>query len=375
MTRNDLRVAIVTDTHAPATNGVVRSIEASRAALRERGVDVRLLAPGPRGAAERGVKTFPSVETSLYPDLRLSLLPVLPRHLRDADVVHVHTPGPLGVAAVLAARRARVPVVYTYHTRFDDVVRKLGLGERTERALVGADRRVHRAIIHRLSALVAPTAAMADELERAYGFPCDVIPTGVDLATFRPMARSSSQRPTFLSLGRLAPEKSVDAVLRAFAHVLQREPDARLVIGGSGPDAASLRSLARGLGIAHAVEWLGFVPEPDLPRVYASADVFVSASRFETQGLTVLEAMASGTPAALADCPVFAPLARAGAATLFRPDEPRQGAEAMLRAYRQRASLGAEGLKLARACSTSATGRALTSLYARLAADAPKLKA
>src|SRR5581483_7645679 len=150
----------------------------------------------------------------------------------------------------------------TYHTRFDDVVRRMGLGERTERALLGADRRVHRAIIHRLSALVAPTAPLADELERAYGFPCEVIPTGVDLATFRPMAREpSAGGPTFLSLGRLAPEKGLDARLRA---------------------------LADGLGLAASVEWLGFVPEADLPRVYASADVFVSASRFETQGLTVL---------------------------------------------------------------------------------------
>src|SRR5581483_6107354 len=139
----------------------------------------------------------------------------------------------------------------TYHTRFDDVVRRMGLGERTERALLGADRRVHRAIIHRLSALVAPTAPLADELERAYGFPCEVIPTGVDLATFRPMAREpSAGGPTFLSLGRLAPEKGLDAVLRAFVHVREREPAARLVIGGSGPEAPRLRALADGLGLA-----------------------------------------------------------------------------------------------------------------------------
>ena len=366
------RVALVTDTYAPAVNGVVRSVQTAKQALTAKGADVHVFAPGTRAVAreigDSHVSFFPAIETNIYPRLHVSVLPLRPRHLRGFDVVHVHTPGPLGFAAMLCARRLGIPAVYTYHTRFDDLVNYLAPFESAERIVAGAAHRLERALIRTASAVVAPTAAIAEELRAAHGIRPEVIPTGVDLDTFRPAARLENPGPVFLHLGRLSREKNLEAVLRAFPHVLAQEPRARLRVAGAGPDEGRSRKLAAQLGIAAHVDFLGFVPEADLPAAYQSADVYVSASLFETQGLTVLEAMACGLPAAVARCDVFADVIQGGAALAFDASSPEDAARGMLDAYAQRAQLARAGLGLAQQGSTDAAVRALEALYDRLAA-------
>lgn len=367
-----LRVLQVTDTHHPATNGVVRAIDTSRVALERLGVHVAIIAPGTRALPPLPqLRRVPSLETSVYPGLHLAVRPVTPAMVRGFDVVHVHTPGPLGLSALWAASRAGVPAVYTYHTRFDDLVRQGIRRPGIQRALLRGLDRLDRAIAARTRAIVAPTSPIATELADRLEARIASIPSGVDLDQFRPMARTRPQAPTFLTLGRLAREKDVEAILRAFPLVLAALPAARLRIAGSGPDAPRLRNIVRELGLSANVEWLGFVPEDDLARTYAQADVFVSASRFETQGLTVLEAMACGAAVALADCEVFAPFARSGAAALFDATRSEAIARVLLQAYDGRDELARAGLRFARRSSTEASARRLLALYAGLAATSP----
>lgn len=360
-----LRVVQVTDTHHPATNGVVRAIDTSRAALERLGVHVEIIAPGTRALPPLPhTRHLRSLETSIYPGLHLAVRPVAPRMLAAFDVVHVHTPGPLGLSALWAAQRAGVPAIYTYHTRFDDLVRHGVRRPTLQRALLRGLERLDRAIVSRTRAIVAPTTAVANELADRLEARIVSVPAGVDLEQFRPMARTGAQAPTFLTLGRIAREKDLEAVLRGFALVRRELPDARLRIGGSGPDEARCRAIARELGIDP--EWLGSVHEDDLASTYAQADVFVTASRFETQGLTVLEAMASGAAVALAECEVFASFARAGAAVAFDAAIPGSIADGMVQAYARRAQLGRAGLRIARRSSTEACARRLLALYAGL---------
>lgn len=368
-----LRVALVTDTYAPAVNGVVRSVMTSRAALERLGVDVHVFAPGTRSVAREArdprVSWFPAVETNIYPRLHVSVLPLLPRHLRDMDVVHVHTPGPLGLGALAAARRLGIPALYTYHTRFDELAHYVAPFGRAERIVAGAAHRLDRALVRASRAVVAPTPAIAEELRATHGIEAVVVPTGVDVETFRPAARvtAPAAAPVFLHLGRISREKNLDAVLRAFPHVLARQPRATLRVAGTGPDEQRARRLARDLGIARAVEFIGFVPESRLAATYQAADVYVSASMFETQGLTVIEAMACGAAAAVADCAVFRPFVDAGAAVPFDADDATDVARAMLDAHARRPTLAREGLRVAQQGSTRACALRLLEAYAQAA--------
>lgn len=360
-----LRVVQVTDTHRPATNGVVRAIDTSRAALERLGVHVEIIAPGTRALPPLPhTRHLRSLETSIYPGLHLAVRPVAPRMLAAFDVVHVHTPGPLGLSALWAAQRAGVPAIYTYHTRFDDLVRHGVRRPALQRALLRGLERLDRAIASRTRAIVAPTTAIADELTDRMDARVVNVPSGVDLEQFRPMARAGAQAPTFLTLGRIAREKDLEAVLRGFALVRGHLPDARLRIGGSGPDEARCRAIAQELRVD--AEWLGFVEEKDLAATYAQADVFVTASRSETQGLTVLEAMASGAAVALAECEVFSPFPREGAAIAFDATRPESVARGMILAYDRRTQQGRVGLRVARRSSTEASARRLLALYAGL---------
>lgn len=362
-----MRVAFATDTYAPAVNGVVRSVETSVAMLRDLDAEVRMLAPRTTNARADRARTFPAFETRLYPGLRVAVFPVRRRDLRGVDVLHVHTPGPIGASAMLAARRAGIPVVYTHHTRFEDLVAFLGLRPARRDAVAA---RALAAVASRAT-VVAPTSAVAHELALD-GVASVVIPSGVDIARFVPRPRpAAASGPVFLHMGRVSSEKNLPAVLRALPAVLREAPGARLVVGGTGPELPAARSLATRLGVAGAVHFLGLVPEHDLPGLYAAADVFVSASRFETQGLTVLEAFACGVPAALADCPVFQPHATAGAARLFDADDVADVAATMLDVAWGNAAMRGAARRRAVAHSTRAVARRLLELYGEVVGTAP----
>jgi len=147
---------------------------------------------------------------------------------------------------------------------------------------------------------------MRDAL-KAYGVttPIEVLPTGLatesyvqgDGARFRKQFSLPADRPLLLYVGRVAFEKNIEFLLRTFVRVLSRRPEALFVIAGEGPALAQLTRLARDLGIQDSVRFIGYLDRrTELPDCYAAGDVFVFASRTETQGLVLLEAMAQGTP-------------------------------------------------------------------------------
>jgi glycosyltransferase involved in cell wall biosynthesis len=234
--------------------------------------------------------------------------------------------------------------------------------------LGGLNDAVHRRLLARAHAVVAPTPAIAEDLARRYGVRAEVVPTGLSpeyLAEARAAARSRQpgSAPRVLYLGRLAPEKNLDVLLRAFALLLRGAPDATLVMAGVGPDAARLRDLAASLGFASRVVWLGFVPEAELARVYASADAFVSPSTYETQGLTVLEAMAAGAPVACPDMDVFRELTKAGAVEPFAPDDAESAARAIARCLEARPARAAAGQRIVERSTADASAARLLRIY------------
>jgi glycosyltransferase involved in cell wall biosynthesis len=308
-----MRVLFVSDVYFPRVNGVSTSIRTFRADLAREGVESLLVAPEYPGAPadeEPGIIRVASGRVPLDPEDRRFLGGPLRQALgaelaAQVDLVHIHTPFIAHYAAARFARRYGLPVVATYHTFFEDYLHHYVpvLPRRLGRFIA---RHFTLSQCNDVVALVSPSAQMRDAL-LAYGVttPLEVLPTGLPAesfvrgngARFRERFGLPAGQPLLLYVGRVAFEKNIDFLLRTFVRVRARRPDAMLVIAGEGPAREHLQRLARELGIEAQVRFIGYLNRAtELPDCYAAGDVFVFASRTETQGLVLLEAMAQGTP-------------------------------------------------------------------------------
>jgi glycosyltransferase involved in cell wall biosynthesis len=276
---------------------------------------------------------------------------------------------------VRVARRRGLPVVATYHTLFEEYL--FHYVPLVPRSLMrAAARRISRTQCDALDAVVVPSTAMRDTLER-YGVRSriEIVPTGVPLpefscgdgARFRAEHGIATSRPLLVYVGRVAFEKNIEFLLRVLALVRRGVPDVLLVVCGEGPALAHLKRLARKLGIEDAVRFVGYLDRATrLLDCYRAADAFVFASRTETQGLVLLEAMALGVPvvstAVMGTRDIVAP--ERGA--IVAGDDAADFAACVTRLLRDpplRARLSAEGREYAGCWSASALAQRMEAFY------------
>jgi glycosyltransferase involved in cell wall biosynthesis len=301
-----MRVLYCTDTYPPQVNGVSIVTALSVAGLSRLGWECAVAAPQyaePGGTAAVEVLGIPSVPLPLYPEIRIAL-PSVPRVLElirrfRPDLVHCETEFSIGRAGQLAAARAGVPAVSSYHTDFAQYAE--AYGARWLRALVAR----YLGRFHARSKRVYTPSSASRKTLLSLGHPAldvEVWGRGVDTELFHPGRRSPELRAafgmgsryTFLYVGRLAPEKRVEQVVDAFRLASEMLPRGviHLVLAGTGPREPELRRAA-----PPGVTFLGVLDRlARLPDLYANCDAFVFASVTETLGLVVLEAMASGLP-------------------------------------------------------------------------------
>jgi glycosyltransferase involved in cell wall biosynthesis len=208
-------------------------------------------------------------------------------------------------AGLKAARRLDKPVLATYHTLFEEYLFHYAPFLPKE-WLRGAARRFSRTQCNDLDAVIVPSTAMRDRLaEYGVTVPMHVLPTGIplsrfaegDRARFRERHGIPEAQPVVLFVGRVAHEKNIAFLIEAVAEARRTVPELLFLITGEGPAEKTLRRQAESLGIADNVRFLGYMDrQHELPDCYAAADAFVFASRTETQGLVLLEAMAMGLP-------------------------------------------------------------------------------
>ncbi len=305
-----MRVLMVSDVYFPRVNGVSASIETFRQALPTEGIEVRLVAPryGDEPQAE-GVTRVPSRPVPRDPEDRLASWTALREAVLEAaaecDLIHIQTPFLAHHAGVAAARRLGLPVIATYHTLFEEYLQHYTpfVPANWLRALA---RRLSRSQCNALDAVIVPSGAMRERLAQ-YGcrVPVHVLPTGIPMARFtrgdgrgfRARHGIAADRPCALYVGRVAFEKNIGFLLEALALARRELPDLFLLVTGEGPALPALRRQAAQLGQGEAVRFIGYLDRRhELPDCYAAADCFVFASRTETQGLVLLEAMAAGLP-------------------------------------------------------------------------------
>lgn len=307
-----MRILKISDVYFPRVNGVSTSIRTFAQELQRQGHEVTLIAPEYPEPLEDDFEIIRIASHYLVvdPEDRLMRRRKLRRRLaelrrRNFDIIHIHTPFAAHYEGVWLGRQLGVPVIETYHTYFEEYLEKY-LPWLPRKVLRYAARRFSRSQCAEVDAVVVPTQPMLDVL-RGYGITdaAEIIPTGIPAGAFsnglgecfRKKHGIAIGRKVMLYVGRVAFEKNIDFLLKVTARVRRAHPEILMVVAGEGPAAKHLHKLSRSLGIESNVLFAGYLArDHDLPDCYAAGDVFTFASRTETQGLVLLEAMQAGTP-------------------------------------------------------------------------------
>ena len=375
---------MVSDVYFPRINGVSTSIETFRTDLADAGVDVDLVVPDYPGNVDTAkVRRVPARRLPFDPEDRLMRWRPLQQTLADlpadaVDLVHIQTPFAAHYAASRFARNRGLPMIATYHTHFEEYIQHY-LPLLPKSLLRAAARRLARHQCDTLDAVIVPSPAMQETLT-AYGVraPMTVLPTGIPVAQFAGGNRQrfrerygiAAERPVALYVGRVAHEKNIGFLLDAMSTARHLSPDLLLVIAGEGPALPALHSQVAARGLSGCVRFVGYLDRSsDLPDCYAAADVFVFASRTETQGLVLLEAMAAGLPVYALACLGTRSIIEPGRGAVAAPDEPVAFGEGLARLIgdgERLAALAAAGRSYANDWSAPERARQLAELYRSL---------
>lgn len=383
-----MRILIAGQTYFPQPNGQAVFTTRLAEGLAQRGHTVWVLTPAnaPRreveGINQVRVVRFPSVPLSpLHRSVRVTLFARRPvRHLIETlrpDVVHIQDHYFISRAAVDVARQHHIPLLGTNHFLPENLMRNMprpiNRGAWLQRILW----RTMLDVYNRLDMVTTPTETAATILrEQGIRPPVHPVSCGVDLSAFHPVPEINCQDTwayfglpndmvTFLFVGRIDGEKRLDVFLRAM-HLVGRS-DIRAVIAGKGFYLAELKALARRLGIAHQVYFLGYVPSEDLNRLLNCAHVFVMPSEAELQSIATLEAMATGKPILGANARALPELIHPGEnGYLFRPGDPEDMARYMRQLLQEQERwplMGAVSMRIAQEHSLERTLDRYKALY------------
>ena len=306
-----MNILFISDVFFPRVNGVSTSINTFATELRALGHQVTLIAPSytDEDKQEEWIVRVPSHKIYFDPEDRLmnfgKLKALLP-WIRDKhfDVIHIHTPFTAHYVGIHFGKKLDIPVVETYHTFFEDYLHHYlpFIPQFISRKLA---RTISRRQCNAVDGIVSPSKPMLDVLKQ-YGIktPAEVVATGLDDSSFASVDgehfRMSHDipltQPMLLFVGRVAHEKNIGFLLEMHLELIKNHPDALLVITGEGPAEESIKQSIEKLGISNKVRMIGYLDRGhELIACYKAADIFVFASKSETQGLVLLEAMAQGT--------------------------------------------------------------------------------
>lgn len=314
-----MKIGLFTDTYLPDINGVATSIKTLEDELVKLGHEVYIITTKPefsKSELNDRVLRLPGLELKflygyvLGTPFQISAYNIIKS--LELDIIHAHTEFSIGIFARICSRLLSIPLISTYHTTYEDYTHYVNL--------INSDiiDNMAKTVVAKLSKLygdssievISPSEKTKEMLLR-YDIRSDihVIPTGLDLKRFnvnnRDINKVKEIRDEYgilddelfvISLGRIAEEKSIDIIIDAFKYVKEDNIKAKLLIVGSGPEEDSLKKQVKALNLEDYVIFAGKKPSEIVPSYYLASDVFVSASLTETQGLTFIEALASGLP-------------------------------------------------------------------------------
>ena len=320
-----MRIGLFTDTYPPYVNGVSTSVLMLKNALEKKGHQVFIVTVNNEDMhykfeEDDTIIRIPGIPIGIY-DYRLTgIYPVKAINTIknwNLDVIHSHTEFGVGTFARIIAKQFNIPLVHTYHTMYEDYIHYITKGyfDKPSKKIVEyltlfyCDKTANE--------LIVPTKKAYDLFKEKYEVDKNIhiVPTGIDVDRFyvenvdKEKVRELKIRYQILKdekiivfVGRLAQEKNIEFLIENHRDIVKHNKDVRLLIIGDGPDMDSYKELVHKLKLDDKVLLVGKVPYEEMPNYYQLADIFVTASKTETQGLTVIEAMAAGiTPVCIKD--------------------------------------------------------------------------
>ncbi len=311
-----MRIGIFTDTYPPFINGVSTSVFMLKKALEKKGHEVYVVTLNTENMhykfdENNTVLRIPGVPIGIY-DYRVSgIYPIRAMNIIrkwKLDVIHSHTEFSMGTFARIISRQFNIPLVHTYHTMYEDYTHYITKGyfDKSSKKIVEyltlfyCDKTANE--------LIVPTKKTYDLFKQKYEVDKNIyiIPTGIEIERFyvenvdkkkvnsiKEKLKIKDDSFNIVFVGRLAKEKNVDLLLSAQKEIIKKNKNINLIIIGDGPDMEEYKETSKKLGIDKNTFFTGKVPWEEVPLYYRIADVFATASTTETQGLTVIEAMAA----------------------------------------------------------------------------------
>jgi 1,2-diacylglycerol 3-alpha-glucosyltransferase len=301
-----MKILYLTDTFLPQINGLITSVVNFSENLEKRGHDIRIFTTENKSKVKIGknidIKYFKASSFLInYPDFVLAY-PNIYRTMTEIkkfspDIIHTHTPSPQAWVALTAAKISHIPFLSTYHTLLPEFIKhtylaKLNIDSAAKMLTWGYT----RAFYNKVDMVIAPSMAMRAELiGHKITKPITAVSNGIDTAKFRPKKRNS-KNIKILHVGRISYEKNIQVILEAFGQALKKDKTLQFTIAGGGPDLEKLKELSKKQGLSASVEFTGPIPHEKIDKIYSDHDIFLTASTIETEGLVILEAMATGMP-------------------------------------------------------------------------------
>ncbi|MDF2906230.1 MAG: 1,2-diacylglycerol 3-glucosyltransferase [Herbinix sp.] len=311
-----MNIGLFSETYYPEINGVATSVYMLKNELEKRGHNVYVFTTTTPGAPEYEHNVFrvPSMPFIFITERRVGLFyqPKLAHVIKklNLDIIHTHTEFSLGIFGRIMAKELRLPVVHTYHTIYEDYTHYITHFEALDRRAKAFARTYTKVCCNTVEQVVVPTEKTR-KLLMTYSVHKDisVVPTGIDLSKFEQSKYSREEieqlkqsygihpdDKVMLYLGRVSQEKNIGEIIAAMPEYMARRERVKFVIVGSGPALEKLQGMVNELGLSDRFVFTGARPWDTIGLYYRLGDVFVSASKSETQGLTYIEAMASGLP-------------------------------------------------------------------------------
>ena len=310
-----MNILMMTNTFTPHVGGVARSVEAFTVEYRKRGHRVLVIAPEDENMPENEVDVIRIPAIQHFNGSDFSVVLSTPGYLTEAikefkpDIVHSHHPFLIGGTALRMARIHELPIVFTHHTMYEQYTHYVpGDSETLKRFVI----KLSTSYSNLCDQVFAPSESVASVLcDRGVFAPIDVVPTGVNLKQFArgngPGFRAAMDIPQDAivvgHVGRLAPEKNLEFLAEALVAFFKNESRAHFLVVGGGPSAKTIREIFSREKLAGRLHITGVLDHPLLTSGYRAMDVFVFASKSETQGMVLTEAMAAGVPVVALDAP------------------------------------------------------------------------
>ncbi len=374
-----LNIGMFCEVYKPVVNGVVYSIDASKRGLEKQGHNVYVFTTGQRG--------YKDVEPNVY---RCPYIPLKAKYgvglpiffgrkanaiLKKLDIVHCHHPYVIGKFGATVAKKNNIPLVFTSHSQYDEFSYHIPFNQKITKTFI---RWSVRNFANKCDAVIAPASKVKQILVEKYKIKASIkiIPNAIDLDLFRKLNPYLVRRKynlegktVLMYAGRLSKEKNLQFLLRVFQIISRKNKNTVLILVGDGPEKKRLANLVKKLRIRPRVIFTGFVGNEWLPQYYAAADIFTMASKAEVHPLTIMEAMAAGTPVVAINAGGAADIITNNQDGLLIKDELFEFAmkvDELIKNRKLRKKLSLHGLKTVRNYSIPKVAEQLEELYRSL---------